>query len=52
MELWDKQGNFVGSKDKAKKVLDIIRDEKLRLLEELIEVEKREAELVKFIVGE
>lgn len=52
MELWDKQGNFVSSKDKAKKVLDIIRDEKLRLLEELREVEKREAELVKFIAGE
>lgn len=49
MELWDKQGNFVGSRDKAKKVLDILRDEKLRLMRELQEIQKREDILVKIV---
>ncbi len=49
MSLWDINGNFTGSVDKAKKVLDVIGDEELELLRELKLIRERKEKLKKII---
>lgn len=49
MELWDKEGNFLGSVDKAKKVLAVISDEERWMLQELKLIQDRKEALKKVI---
>lgn len=48
-ELWNKEGNFTGSADKAKKVQAILGDEILYLEKELRELKARKEKLKDFI---
>ena len=48
MLLW-KEGKFVGSVDKAKKVLAVLQDEKWELEQELKEIKEKE-EILKAII--
>lgn len=51
MLLW-KDGKFVGTVDKAKKVLAVLQDEKLYLENELRKLKEREVVLKEFIEKE
>jgi hypothetical protein len=51
MLLWDKN-KFVGTVDKAKKVLAVLQDEKLYLENELKKLKEREVVLKDFIEKE
>ena len=49
MELWDKEGNFLGSVDKAKKVHNVLTDELFYMRKEIEHIYKKLAALEELI---